>query len=61
MRNPSTNIAGVVTRRPRSGSRPVSVQSAHVMNAERMMRAPWATLITSMTPKMSVRPEARSA
>jgi hypothetical protein len=52
------NIAGVVTSTPSSGSSPVWLQAAHVMKAARMMSAPWATLITSMTPKISVSPDA---
>jgi hypothetical protein len=58
---PKTNIAGPVIAIPTSGSRPVAVQIEYVRNAARMRNAPWATLITFMTPKISVRPEASSA
>jgi hypothetical protein len=35
--------------------------SEKVRNAARIRKAPWAMLITFMTPKISVRPEASSA
>ena len=35
--------------------------SEYVTNAARMMNAPCAMLITRMTPKISVRPDATSA
>src|SRR3954451_8366973 len=45
----------------RSGSSPVAVQIEYVRNAATMRNAPCATLITFITPKISVSPEAISA
>ena len=55
------NISGVVTRTVSSGSMPRSCQSVQAMNAARIRSAPWATLITSITPKISASPPASSA
>jgi hypothetical protein len=56
--HPNPNIAGVVITIATSGSRPVAFQSEYVRNAAKMRNAPWATLMTFITPKISVRPEA---
>src|SRR5215218_1959769 len=40
---------------------PVSFHSHHVRKAAKISSAPWATLITSMTPKISVSPDASRA
>ena len=40
---------------------PVSFQNHQVNIATMMRKAPWATLMMFMTPKISVRPEAISA
>src|SRR3954454_4055663 len=45
----------------RSGSSPVAVQIEYVRNAAKIRNAPCATLITFITPKISVSPEAISA
>ena len=58
---PNANIAGVVIKIATSGSSPVSVQIENVRNAARIRNAPCAMLITRMTPKISVRPDASSA
>src|SRR3954454_12748281 len=54
-------MSGVVTRMDTRGSSPVAFQSVHVMNAAAIRNAPCAMLITFMTPKISVSPEASSA
>src|ERR671915_2093011 len=54
-------MTGVSTTIEASGSRPVSRHSDQVMKAARIKNAPWAMLITFITPKISVRPAASSA
>src|ERR671914_601789 len=54
-------MSGVRTTIEASGSSPVSRHSDQVMNAARIRNAPWAMLITFITPKISVRPDASSA
>ncbi len=61
MSQPSANIAGVVIRIPASGSIPSWSQSVKARKAPRIRRAPWAMLITFITPKISVSPDANSA
>jgi hypothetical protein len=61
MTQPSANITGVVIRIPASGSIPNESQSVKARKAPRMSRAPWAMLITFITPKISVSPDANSA
>ena len=58
---PKPNITGVVIRMRSSGSSPSDVQSEYVRNAARIRKAPCAMLITRMTPKISVSPDASSA
>src|SRR5918996_3460686 len=58
---PSANITGVVSMTVSSGSRSSSLHVVHVRNAARISNAPWATLTTPITPKISVRPDAARA
>ena len=58
---PTTNIAGVVIRIAASGSMWSCSQIVKVRKAPRISSAPWAMLITFITPKIRVRPEANSA
>src|SRR4051794_25304683 len=58
---PKANIAGIVIAIVSSGSSPVAVQIEYVRNAPTMRNAPCATLMTPITPKISVSPDAISA
>src|SRR5919202_6486871 len=59
--HPKANISGVLNTTATSGSIPVARQIVYVRNAARIRNAPCAMLITRMTPKISVRPDASSA
>src|SRR5215208_5703369 len=61
MSQPTPNMIGVVITAASSGSIPNSVQNIHERNAAKIRSAPCATLITSITPKISVNPDASSA
>ena len=61
MSQPSAKNAGVVTTIAARGSTPSSFQMVKVRKAPRMSSAPWAMLITFITPKIRVSPEANSA
>src|SRR5829696_7722009 len=61
MSQPTPNMIGVVITAASSGSIPNSVQNIHERKAAKIRSAPCATLITSITPKISVRPDASSA
>ena len=58
---PRPNITTITIGMDSSGSRPRLRHRVKVRNAASTAKAPWARLITRMTPKIRVRPDAISA